>query len=371
MKKLSVLIISVLMILSMIVSASAATPAVEAKAAAGQVKVGESVVVTLSFSDLEPVTSAYVSVTVPADLELVPGECKWLKDGFMKDFSGTEGTIAFTSATDLNGDALQLVFKGKTASAKINSVKIAIQAKNGAASKLNTTASAALQVICAEHTFGEWSETKAANCTEAGNETRQCSVCKVSENKEIPALGHKMGDWTRTKEPTCTAAGQEERSCTNAGCTYKETRSVKALGHKYGSYTVTKEATCAEKGVETATCSVCGAKTTRDIEMKEHTYGDPVVVTPATETEVGKMKKTCTVCGHELEEEIPMVKPVPTEPTKPSEAPTQPTTKPTSAPNADAGTTDNQPGPWRWIIFAAVALVAVVVIVILIKKRRY
>ena len=41
-----------------------------------------------------------------------------------------------------------------------------------------------------EHTFGEWTETKVATCTEAGEEKRTCIECGEEETREIAALGH-------------------------------------------------------------------------------------------------------------------------------------------------------------------------------------
>ena len=41
-----------------------------------------------------------------------------------------------------------------------------------------------------EHTFGEWTQTKAPTCTEKGEETRSCSGCDEVETREIAALGH-------------------------------------------------------------------------------------------------------------------------------------------------------------------------------------
>ena len=39
------------------------------------------------------------------------------------------------------------------------------------------------------HSFGEWTVTKAATCTEPGEQTRSCE-CGYSETQVIPATGH-------------------------------------------------------------------------------------------------------------------------------------------------------------------------------------
>ena len=48
-------------------------------------------------------------------------------------------------------------------------------------------------VACGKHTFGAWTVTKAATCTEAGTSVRTCTVCGAEETQTIPALGHKVG----------------------------------------------------------------------------------------------------------------------------------------------------------------------------------
>ena len=52
-----------------------------------------------------------------------------------------------------------------------------------------------------EHSFGEWTVTREATCTEAGVETRSCE-CGETETREIPALGH---DWSGLGCTRCDA----------------------------------------------------------------------------------------------------------------------------------------------------------------------
>ena len=112
------------------------------------------------------------------------------------------------------------------------------------------------------HKFGEWTETKAATCTEAGVSTRTCTVCgEAKETKDIPALGHKFGEWTETKAATCTEPGVSTRTCTVCG-EAKETKDIPALGHKAGTtYFMDKDS-------HWLTCTVCGAVLTKEA----HTY---------------------------------------------------------------------------------------------------
>ncbi len=52
---------------------------------------------------------------------------------------------------------------------------------------------------------------------------------------EIPEsnLGHDFGEWAQSKAPTCTEAGEEKRTCSRENCIAYETRTVEALGHTY------------------------------------------------------------------------------------------------------------------------------------------
>ena len=100
----------------------------------------------------------------------------------------------------------------------------------------------------AAHTFGDWTTTKEATCTEEGNKTRTCEVCKKEVTEKIPAKGHNYseiwtsdasghwyecdcrakkdfeehtyGTWKVTTEPTINAEGKNEKNCSNCGHVY-------------------------------------------------------------------------------------------------------------------------------------------------------
>ena len=142
------------------------------------------------------------------------------------------------------------------------------------------------------HEFGEWTVTKEATCTEAGELTRTCA-CGLTETQPIAATGHSFGEWVVTKEATCTEAGELTRTCV---CGLTETQPIPATGHSFGEWVVTKEATCTEHGELTRTC-VCGLTETQVIPATGHTFGEWVVIKEATCTEHGEITRTCA-CGH-------------------------------------------------------------------------
>lgn len=108
-----------------------------------------------------------------------------------------------------------------------------------------------------EHQFGEWTEVKAANCKEMGQEKRVCTKCGEPEYRDIDMLPHQFGEWTETKTPGCKDKGEETRTCTKCG--ESEHRDVAELGHDW-HWVIDKEATTTETGLKHEECKRCGEK---------------------------------------------------------------------------------------------------------------
>lgn len=153
------------------------------------------------------------------------------------------------------------------------------------------------------HTFGAWTVTKAATCTEKGTETRTCS-CGAKETREIALKDHTAGNWEVKIAPTCTEKGTEEQKCTACG-KVMATREIAAKGHTHGEWTAIKDATCTEKGERKSVCTVCGVEFKEEIPAKGHTPSEWTVVKDATCTAEGEKKSVCTVCGEEYTQAIP------------------------------------------------------------------
>jgi hypothetical protein len=145
------------------------------------------------------------------------------------------------------------------------------------------------------HDFSDWTVSKEATCTEAGQETRTCERCQETETREIPAKGH---DYKVTVvEPTCEEEGYTLHECTVCGHAYRD-EFVDASGHGVTEIRNAKEATCTEAGYTgDIYCTVCNELVTRGevIAPKGHTLRDTVVV--PTCTTGGYTEHTCTVCG--------------------------------------------------------------------------
>ena len=197
------------------------------------------------------------------------------------------------------------------------------------------------------HKFGEWKESKSANCEEGGKEKHICSVCKAEEERdtaplghdwnaeytidvkptctkpgsksihcsrcdatkdvtEIEPTGHSFGEWTVSKDSTCVAGGQKTRKCEICGYTEYEDTDIDPDAHEWEEdYTIDKEPTCTIEGSKSIHCSRCDAtKDSTVIPVTDHTYGEWEVVTPSTCTENGVKKHACIHCGFEQTEII-------------------------------------------------------------------
>ena len=194
------------------------------------------------------------------------------------------------------------------------------------------------------HSFGAWTVTKAATCTQDGSQTRKCTRtgCTHSETQTITKLGHSykdtvvkptcteqgytthtcsrcknsytdsyteplghsFGAWTTTKAATCTQDGSQTRKCTRTGCTHSETQTITKLGHSYKD-TVVKP-TCTEQGYTEHTCSRCKDSYKDTYTAAQgHRWGVWITTVTATESREGQMTRTCSVCKQTETKVIP------------------------------------------------------------------
>ena len=73
----------------------------------------------------------------------------------------------------------------------------------------------------ADHTFGDWTVTKEATCTEEGSKAGVCEVCKKEVTKKIDAKGHCYGEYVSNNDATTEADGTKTREC--SVCGYEDT----------------------------------------------------------------------------------------------------------------------------------------------------
>ena len=80
----------------------------------------------------------------------------------------------------------------------------------------------------AAHTYGDYTVTKEATCSETGIQTRECSVCHYVDTDIIPTIPHTYDDGKITKEPTATEPGEMTYTCIHCGHSY--TQEIPATG---------------------------------------------------------------------------------------------------------------------------------------------
>lgn len=109
----------------------------------------------------------------------------------------------------------------------------------------------------AAHTFDEnYTEDVAADCTNAGSQSRHCSRCDAKTDiTVIDALGHDYAaEFTVDAAATCTEAGSKSKHCSR--CEVKsEVTAIPAIGHSYGEWTLYRAATVEEFGEERRVCA--------------------------------------------------------------------------------------------------------------------
>ena len=159
------------------------------------------------------------------------------------------------------------------------------------------------------HVFGEWVTVREPDCTGAGQRTRTCTLCHITETEILPMKEH-----TVVIDPavpvTCTQSGKTEGShCSVCGAVLVAQEEILSLGHEWVE-DVGHPATCTEDGLSDGShCAMCGevrvAQT--DIPATGHvTVVDPGMEATCIRTGLSEGAH-CAVCGEVLQaqEEIP------------------------------------------------------------------
>lgn len=161
------------------------------------------------------------------------------------------------------------------------------------------------------HDWSDWELAIEPTCTEAGVECRWCNRDDCDGTREngdgyeervIPALGHSWNT-TVTKAATCTEDGEETSVCATCGETV--TTVIPATGHSAVAV-ADKAATCTETGLSGRTvCSVCNQVVNEGtvLPMLEHRVGVGAVIRAATCTTEGLMAFSCQDCGVQVSTE--------------------------------------------------------------------
>ena len=232
------------------------------------------------------------SYILPSKINLNSGSAT-IEAGTTKSLTATILPTNSTNKTIIwsTSDAsIATVSGGTVTGKKAGTVTITAKTTNG------LTANAQIKVVSG-HTFGTWTTTKNATCTQVGTKSRKCTVCGKTETQTIAKTGHKSVT-DKTISATCTTDGKTEGShCSVCGAVIKAQDTIKATGHKFGNWTTTKSATCTESGTQIRKCENCGATESKSLSAKGHTEVVDKAI-PATCTTDGKTEGShCSVCG--------------------------------------------------------------------------
>ena len=137
-----------------------------------------------------------------------------------------------------------------------------------------------------------------ATCTMPGIEKKTCKVngCGKVERNAVARAGHKIENPTVTKAATCTEAGEEKGKC--SVCGKEVTQTVPALGHTFSDVTETLDNTAVDGHTYVVkTCTVCNQKesTPTHVAWVEGQYTSTVVTKPSC-TINGLQIDTCKIC---------------------------------------------------------------------------
>ncbi len=340
--KLVCVLLTLLVCLSMVVSAAATTESdfvfalesadssVEALDAA-VVGAGETFTVTVNVEANPGALFAIAHVKFDSTkLELVSSES--LAEGVVVPASNAAGRVSVIlgdmnamfapkdfEAVTVTGAVAKLTFK-VLEEADVQT-SITLEAKSGnvmnANGKYDSTVSGDVlnvNVVSAEHVCDENKTVEANNaveatCTEAGKASDIiCAHCGklVSEGEAIAALGHTKGETKveNTVDATCTTDGSYDNVVYCSVCgeeVSRETVTVAATGHAWGEWSITTAPSCASFGVQSRTCSSCGETEVDDHvpATGEHTFGEWTEKTPATTEAEGVETRKCSGCGTE------------------------------------------------------------------------
>ncbi|MBQ2675080.1 MAG: hypothetical protein IJG07_10455, partial [Prevotella sp.] len=320
MKRIVSLAVCLLLVLSLAVSAVGANNAT-ATIASANAKPGETVTVKITLSNSEPLKSILIRPSYDNSVvEMLSGE--WLISGMMAEPWSEEfgdASIAFNNNEDVNGAIFEMTFRIKPSATvtqtTIQAEEFTAKAKAADNSENDVPITVVSGTITIQQTHTHTliaTAAKAATCTEDGNIAFwYCSGCgkyfsdanaehEITQAQTVvPTLGHDWGEWTESKAAKCTEKGEEKRVCKRDG-THTETRETEALGHDYVA--VVTAPTCTENGYTTYTCSRCDdSYTTDETEALGHDWGEWTKSKAAKCTEKGEEKRVCKRDGNHTE----------------------------------------------------------------------
>ena len=131
----------------------------------------------------------------------------------------------------------------------------------------------------AEHSFGDWTVTKAATEEAEGSRARSCTVCGYTATEAIEKLAH--------THKFATAWTKDETNHWHAATCEHTTEVSGKAAHTFGDYVSNNDATTEADGTKTRECSVCGYKDTVTDEGSKIIVPEGFVLIPAGTFQMG------------------------------------------------------------------------------------
>ena len=313
MKKLSILVIIVLIIGMLAVPVLAAQSAtMSVSASKNTVYRGDTITITVSASKVDNCTSGGFMFSYDKNVfEYVSGSATL--SGYTSGVSTAAGNVAgyfMNGNATVQGSIFQITLKVKDNAAFGNYTISGVPNMSAADGAVSCSAGSATITVACNHNYGGWSK------VDDTNHGKTCSICQ-----NVQKEAHKWDNGTTIKQATCKEGGQIKYTCTTCSA-IKTVDTAKTTTHSYGSWTkvndtthkhtcsvcskeetanhswdggkVTKQPTCKEEGVKTYTCSGCKATKTESVaKTTTHSYGSWSKVNDTTH------KHTCSVCSKE------------------------------------------------------------------------
>jgi len=313
MKKLSILVIIILIIGMLAVPVLAAQSAtMSVSASTNTVYRGDTITITVSASKVDNCTSGGFMFSYDKNVfEYVSGSATL--SGFTSGISTAAGNVAgyfMNGNATVQGGIFQITLKVKDTAAFGSYTISGVPNMTAADGAVSCSAGSTTVTVACSHNYGGWSK------VDNTNHGKTCSICQ-----NVQKEAHKWDNGTTIKQASCKEGGQIKYTCTTCSATktedtnktndhsygswakisdtqHKHTCSVcskeETANHTWNSGAITKQPTCKEAGVKTYTCTGCSATKTEDIaKTTTHTYGK---WTKLSDTQ---HKRTCSVCQKE------------------------------------------------------------------------
>lgn len=274
MKKVSIVIVTILLLTALTITAFATELAIKVTVKDDTLHRGDSITVTVSVPEKFSCKSGILLIGFDNSI-FTRGDSAWLLENLAVSEPNGDAVFAMSSEREISGKIYQFQLKvADNAAYGKYPVNVTLSLRDGSGNTHTVNQTLTIAVEC-DHKYDSGEVTKEATCTAEGTKIRTCTLCGNKRTDKITKLGHKYDDGVVSKEPTCTEKGEKLFTCSR--CEKTKTEEIDPAGHVYDSDCDTD-------------CNTCG-----EIRTVEHNYD-----THWTSDETGHWHG-CADCGHVLE----------------------------------------------------------------------